>query len=150
MVHTHTHMHKIYRNTVFSVLSNINWCVCVCVVFGCFFLGGGVVFVFFLIPGSPPPTHVHIIPGYADTADAEHQHWFLGGACSWPDHMKWRSTLNQHLKSGEEKLMNSEVGERARRKEHNNSNRPETTHKCDFCSREFLPHWSLQPQAMLQ
>ena len=48
------------------------------------------------------------------------------------DRIRWRSTLNQHLKSGEEKLMNAEVRKRARRKERNNSNRPETTHKCDF------------------
>ena len=59
---------------------------------------------------------------------------------SWEDLaancMMWRSTLNQHLKSGEEKLVNAEVGKRACRKERNNSNRPETTHKCDFCGRD--------------
>ena len=47
------------------------------------------------------------------------------------DRMMWRSTLNQLLKSGEEKLVNAEVGEGASRKERNNSNRPETTHKYD-------------------
>ena len=66
------------------------------------------------------------------------------------DCMRWRSTLNQHLKSGEEKLVNAEVGKRTCIKEHNNSNRPETTHKCDFCGRDFLPHRSLQPQMTLQ
>ena len=45
------------------------------------------------------------------------------------DHMMWRSTLNQHLKKGEKKLTNAEVGKRTCRKECNNSNRPETTHK---------------------
>ena len=46
------------------------------------------------------------------------------------DRMRWRSTLNQHLKSGEEK-QNAEVGQRVRRKDRNNSNRPGTTHRCD-------------------
>ena len=48
------------------------------------------------------------------------------------DRMMWRSTLNQHLKSGEEKLLNAEVGKKIRRKERNNSSRAETTHKYDF------------------
>ena len=34
------------------------------------------------------------------------------------------------------KLMNAEVRRRACGKERNNSDRPETTHKCDFCSRD--------------
>ena len=44
------------------------------------------------------------------------------------DRMMWRSTLNQHLKTGEEKLVNAEAGKRARRKETNNSTdqRPHT------------------------
>ena len=66
------------------------------------------------------------------------------------DRMMWRSTLNQNLKTGEKKPVNSEVGRRVCRKERNNSNRPETTHKCDFCGRLFLPHRSLQIQATLQ
>ena len=48
------------------------------------------------------------------------------------DRMMWRSTLNQHLKTREKKLVNAEVGRRVCRKERNNSNVPETTHKCDF------------------
>ena len=59
------------------------------------------------------------------------------------DRMMWRSTLNQHLKTGEEKLVNAEVGKRARRKERNNSNRPETTYKCDFCGRDCFSHIGL-------
>ena len=60
------------------------------------------------------------------------------------DHIMWRSTLNQHLKSGEEKLVNAEVGKRAGRKERNNSNRPaETTLKCDFCGRDCFSHIGL-------
>ena len=58
------------------------------------------------------------------------------------DRMRGRSTLNQPLKSGEEKLMNAEVGKRARRKEHN-SNRTETTYKCDFCGRDCFSHIGL-------
>ena len=46
--------------------------------------------------------------------------------------MMWKSTLNQHHKTGEEKLVNAEVGRRACRKERKNSKRPDTTHKCDF------------------
>ena len=57
--------------------------------------------------------------------------------------MRWRSILNQYLKSGEEKLMNAEVGKRVHRKECNNSNRPETTHKHDFCGRDYFSHISL-------
>ena len=60
------------------------------------------------------------------------------------DCMMWRSTLNQHLKSGEEKLMNTKVGKRAWRRECNNSNRPETTPFLQ--QRLFLKHRSLQPQ----
>ena len=67
-----------------------------------------------------------------------HQHWVLGGTC-----MMWRSTLNQNLKSGEEKLMNAEVGQRAHRKKRTNSNRPETTHKCNFCGRDCFSQISL-------
>ena len=48
------------------------------------------------------------------------------------DLMMWRNTLNQHLKSGEEKLLNAIVGKRAVRKERNNFSTPETTHKWDF------------------
>ena len=59
------------------------------------------------------------------------------------DSMMWRSTLNQHLKSEEEKLVNAEVGKRACRKERNNSNRPETTHKCDFCGKDCFSHIGL-------
>ena len=66
------------------------------------------------------------------------------------DRMMWRSTLNQHLKTGEKKPVNAEAGRRARRKERNNSNRPETTHMRILWQRLFLPHRSLQPQATLQ
>ena len=59
------------------------------------------------------------------------------------DRMMWRSTLNQHLKTGGKKLVNAEAGRRARRKEHNNSNRPQTTHKCDFCGRYCFSHIGL-------
>ena len=57
--------------------------------------------------------------------------------------MMWRSTLNQHLKIGEEKLVNAEAGKRFCRKERNNSNRPETRHKCDFCGRDCFFHIGL-------
>ena len=55
------------------------------------------------------------------------------------DRMMWRSTLNQHLKTGEEKLVNTGVGKRARRKERNNSNRPETTHNATFVAEIVSP-----------
>ena len=57
--------------------------------------------------------------------------------------MMCRSTLHQHLKSGEEKLVNPEVGKRTCRKERNNSNRPETAHKCDSCSRDCFSYAGL-------
>ena len=61
------------------------------------------------------------------------------------DHMMWGSTLNQHLKTGEEKLVNAEVAKRACRKEGNNSNRPKTTQKCDLCGRDcFSQQTTLQ------
>ena len=59
------------------------------------------------------------------------------------DSTMWRSTLNQHLKSGEEKLVNTDVGKRACRRVPNNSNRPETTHKCNFCSRDCFSYIGL-------
>ena len=67
------------------------------------------------------------------------------------DRIMWRSTLNQHLKTREKKLVNADAGRRAHRKERNNSNRPETKQKCGLLwQRSFLPHRSLQPQATLQ
>ena len=66
---------------------------------------------------------------------------------SWEDFaadlMMWRSTLTQHLKTGEKKVVNAEAERRARRKERNSSNRPETTHKCDFCGRDCFSHIGL-------
>ena len=59
------------------------------------------------------------------------------------DCMIWRGTLNQHLKSGDEKLVNAELGKGAFRKERNNSNRPETTHKSHFCGRDCFSHIGL-------
>ena len=56
------------------------------------------------------------------------------------DRMMWKSTLNQHLKTGEKKLVNAEVGRRVRRKKRDNSNRPETTHECEFCGRNCFSH----------
>ena len=59
------------------------------------------------------------------------------------DHMMRRSTLNQHLQTGEKKLVNAEVGRMARLKERNNPNRPETTHKRDFCGRDCFSNIGL-------
>ena len=57
------------------------------------------------------------------------------------DRMMLRST--QHLKTGEEKLVIAEVGRSACRKERKNPNRPETTHKCDFCGRDCFSYIGL-------
>ena len=65
------------------------------------------------------------------------------------DRMMWRSTLNLHLRSGEKKLVNAEVGKRVPMKEHNNSNKPETTHKCDFCGRDCVSHIGLDRTARM-
>ena len=53
-------------------------------------------------------------------------------ACLEADHTRWRSTLNQNLQSGEEKLMKAEADRRARRKRSSNPIRPETTYICDL------------------
>ena len=42
-----------------------------------------------------------------------------------------------------EKLLNAEVARRPCRKDSNNSNRPETTHKCEFCGRDCFSHIGL-------
>lgn len=52
------------------------------------------------------------------------------------DRATWRRTLKEHLKTGEEKLMNAAADKRALRKERNTSDQPETTHKCDTCGRD--------------
>ncbi|XP_063595337.1 uncharacterized protein LOC134772300 [Penaeus indicus] len=49
---------------------------------------------------------------------------------------KWRGALTQHLKSGEEKLSQAATERRARRKQSDSSNRPDTEHKCDFCNKD--------------
>ena len=55
------------------------------------------------------------------------------------DHTRWISTLNQHLKTGKEKLMNTAEDKRIPKKEHSNSSRPETTLRCDLlCGRVCL------------
>ena len=51
------------------------------------------------------------------------------------DRMMWRSTLNQHLTTGEEKLLNT-VGDRACRKERS---RPDTTHNVTFVAEIVSP-----------
>ena len=49
---------------------------------------------------------------------------------------KWRGALTTHLKSGEEKLSQAATERRARRKQSDSSDRPETVHTCDLCNRE--------------
>ena len=49
------------------------------------------------------------------------------------DRTGWRSALNQHLKTGEDKLMTAAADKRARRKEGSSSIRPTTTHICVIC-----------------
>ena len=48
------------------------------------------------------------------------------------DRTRWRSTLNQHLKTGEDNLMNTAEDKRISRKEHSNSSRPVSTLRCDL------------------
>ena len=59
------------------------------------------------------------------------------------DRATWRSTLKQHLKTGEEKLMNATADKRALRKERSTSDKPETTYKCDLCGRDCYSHIGL-------
>ena len=59
------------------------------------------------------------------------------------DRATWRSTLKQHLKTGEEKLMNATADKRALRKERSTSEKPETKYKCDLCGRDCYSHIGL-------
>ena len=59
------------------------------------------------------------------------------------DHATWRSTLKQHLKTGEEKLMNATADKRALRTERSTSDKPDTTYKCDLCGRDCYFHIGL-------
>ena len=66
---------------------------------------------------------------------------------SWESHAadrtKWRSALNQHLKTVEDKLMAAAADKQARRKEGSNSIRPESTHICDVCNKDCHSHTGL-------
>ena len=66
--------------------------------------------------GHPQLRYKHVCKRDTKALDINTESWEDLAA----DRMRWRSTLNQHLKSGEEKLMNAEVGKRAHRKERNN------------------------------
>ena len=59
------------------------------------------------------------------------------------DRATWRSTLNQNLKTGEEKLMNATADKRTLRKERSTSDKPETTYKCFLCGRDCYSHTGL-------
>ena len=65
-------------------------------------------------------------------------------AASWEglaaDRTRW---TNQHLKTGEEKLMNAAKDKRICRKERSNSSRPETTLRCNLCGRVCLSRINL-------
>ncbi|GCC32559.1 hypothetical protein chiPu_0011021 [Chiloscyllium punctatum] len=52
------------------------------------------------------------------------------------DHARWRRTLNQHLKTGEKKLMSAAADKPAPRKECSSSSRSTTTFRCDRCDRD--------------
>ena len=52
------------------------------------------------------------------------------------DRSKWKGALTQHLRAGEEKLMDAAAEKRAHRKERSNSERPATDHRCDLCDRD--------------
>ena len=80
-------------------------------------------------------------------ANVSHQAALL--PCQYPSlgnvFSRERSTLNQYLKSGEEKLTNA-----GSEKECNNTNRTETINRSNLCDRDRpLTHCSLQPQSML-
>ena len=59
------------------------------------------------------------------------------------DRATWRSTLKQHPKTGEEKVMNATADKRAFRKERSTSDKPETMYKCDLCGRDCYFHIGL-------
>ena len=55
------------------------------------------------------------------------------------DRATWRSTLKQHLKTGQEKPMDATAAKRALRKERSTSDKPETTYKCDLAAETATP-----------
>ena len=59
------------------------------------------------------------------------------------DSATWRSTLKQHLKAGEGKLMNATADKRAFRNERSASDKTQTTYKCDLCGRDCYSHIGL-------
>ena len=68
-----------------------------------------------------------------------HPLWRAGRPRMWyNDRPRWRRILNQHFKTGEEKLMNDAEDKWIRRKERSNSSRPGTTLRCDICGRVCL------------
>ena len=54
-------------------------------------------------------------------------------AANWS---KWRETLTNHFKAGEEKLTQAATERQASRKLSGSSDRPETEHKCNLCNRD--------------
>ena len=66
------------------------------------------------------------------------------------DHTRWRSTLNQHLKTKEEKLMSTATDKRVHRKERNNSNQPATSHNCGIDSHTLIGLFSYKRCCSMQ
>ena len=54
------------------------------------------------------------------------------------DCTKWKSTLNQHLKTGEARPSTAAADNRTRSEEHSISSKPDTTHihVCDICDKD--------------
>ena len=82
--------------------------------------------------GRPQLRYRDVVKRDMKTVDISTESWESLAA----NRSKWRGALTTHLKSGEEKLSQAATERRARRKQSDSSDRPETVHMCDLCNRE--------------
>ena len=90
--------------------------------------------------GRPQLRYHDVVKRDMKTVDVSTESWESLAA----NRSKWRGALTTHLKSGEEKLSQAATERRARRKQSDSSDRPETVHTCDLCNRVSFMHWPLQ------
>ena len=91
--------------------------------------------------GKPQLRYRDVVKRDMKTVDISTESWESLAA----NRSKWRRAVTIHLKSGEEKLSQAVTERRARRKQSDSSDRPETVHTCDLCNRGVsFTHWPLQ------
>ena len=82
--------------------------------------------------GRPQLRYRDLVQRDMKTVDISTESWESLAA----NRSKWKGALTTHLKSREEKLPQAATERRARRKQSDSSDRPETLHTCDLCNRE--------------